>query len=51
MQHEYKEIGVRILTADSSHGERTGGNNTFNLVMEHGAMAPTLIKTKIFTMV
>lgn len=50
MQHAYKEIGVRILT-DSSHGERTGGNNTFNLVMEHGAMAPTLIKTKIFTMV
>lgn len=50
MQHEYKEIGVRILTADSSHGERSGGN-TFNLVMEHGAMAPTLIKTNIFTMV
>lgn len=30
--------------ADSSHGERTGRNNTFNLVMGQGGMALTLMK-------
>lgn len=37
--------------AYSSHSERTGGSNAFNLVMEQGTMAFTLIKAKIFTMV
>lgn len=34
--------------AYSFHSERTGGN-TFNLVTKQGAMALTLIKTKILT--
>lgn len=33
------------------HGKETGGNDAFILVMEQGAMALILIKTKIFTVV
>lgn len=51
MQSEEKEIGARILMADFFHGKGTGRNDAFILVMQQGAMALLLIKTKIFTMV
>lgn len=37
--------------AGFSHGEETGENDAFILVMEQGAMALILIKTKILTVV
>ena len=51
MQHEERETGARILRADSPHGEGTGGNDAFNLVMEQGDMALILIRIKILATV
>lgn len=52
MHCEEMEIGARILMADfSSHGKRTRRKDAFILLIEQGAMALILIKTKILTVV
>ena len=51
MHCEEMETGARILMADFSHGKRTGRKDAFILVIEQGAMALILIKTKILTVV